>query len=349
MNELLELSVNSQTLRVTNRESERREFKNLFDKENLWKYAKTMVAFTNRDGGIIFFGIKDNPRELIGIVGDKPDELVFANFLKEYFEPEISFVLDTKKYCGRTLLYVLVPPSSNKPIICKKKKVQQFKEKGKQDRELLREGAVYYRYSSASEEIKFPELRKILDDGVQKIFHSLVDNITLINKVGYDKAAILDAKDLSGSDITTSVYVTTETAKNINWIRKGRFVESDDDGDKAFYVTREIEIRHGVEVEKPVDPGKTHTLTKSALTKDVLISSPYIDAVLWKLGLLDNSKFHLSGTHGKNRWHKFTVSAKDKVLSEYPKDMPDRERKIKETYDEYNQSKKTSMKKSSSL
>ncbi len=344
MNELLELSIDDKTFRVANRESERREFKNLFDKESLWKYAKTIVSFANRDGGIIFFGIKDKPRELIGIVGDKPDELVFANFLKEYFEPEISFDLDTKKYYGKTILYILIPPSSSKPIICKKKKIQQFKERGKQDKELLREGAIYYRYSSASEEIKYPELKKILDEGVQKVFHSLVDNITLINKVGYDKVAILDAKELSGNDMTTSVYVTTETAKNINWIRKGRFVESDDDGNKAFYVTREIEIRHGVEVEKPVDPGKTHTLTKTALTKEVSISNSYINAVLWKLGLLDNSRYHLSGTHGMNHWHKFTVSAKDKILTEYPKNMPRREERIKEAFDEYNQCKKITIK-----
>jgi len=344
MNELLELSIDDKTFRVANRESERREFKKIFDNESLWKYAKTMVAFANRDGGIIFFGIKDSPRELIGIAGDKLNELVFGNFLKEYFEPEISFELDTKQYYGKTILYVFVPPSSSKPIICKKKKVQQFKEKGKQDKELLREGAIYYRYSSASEEIKFPELKKILDEGVQKVFHSLVDNITLINKVGYDKVAILDAKELSGNDMTTSVYVTTETAKNINWIRKGRFVESDDDGNKAFYVTREIEIRHGVEVEKPVDPGKTHTLTKTALTKEVSISNSYINAVLWKLGLLDNSRYHLSGTHGMNHWHKFTVSAKDKILSEYPKNMPRRDEKIKEAFDEYNQGKKITIK-----
>lgn len=344
MNSLLELSVNEKTFRVTNRESERREFKINFDNENLCKYAKTMAAFANRDGGIIFFGIKDNPKELLGIEGDKPDELVFANFLNEYFEPEILFELDTKKYHGRTVLYVLVPPSSNKPIVCKKKKTQQYKEKGKQDKELLREGAIYYRYSSASAEIKFSELKNILDERVQKIFHSLVDNITLINKVGYDRVAISNAKELSGNDLTTSVYVTTETAKNINWIRKGRFVESDDDGDKAFYVTREIEIRHGVEIEKPVDPGKTYTLTKSALTNEVSISTNYINAVLWKLGLLDNQKFHVSGKHGKSHWHKFTISTKDKILVEYPKNMPNRGEKIKKAYEEYNQSRKLTIK-----
>lgn len=109
---------------------------------------------------------------------------------------------------------------------------------------------------------------------------------------------------------------------------------------RPFYVTREIEIRHGVGIEKPVDPGKTHTLTKTALTKEVSIINSYITAVLWKLGLLNNPKFHLSGTHGKNHWHKFTVSTKDRILQYYPENMPNRETKIKEVYDEYNQSKK---------
>lgn len=339
MKQLLELNIDENTLRVKNRESEHREFKASFDSNNLWKYAKTIAAFANSGGGVLFFGIKDSPRELLGVSGHQPDELVFANFLKEYFEPELSFTLDAKKYNGKELLYVLAEPSPTKPIICKKKKVQKFKEKGKRDKELLREGAIYYRYSSSSDEIKYPELRAILDNRVQQVFHSMVDNITLINKVGYDKAAIVDAQSLSGNDKTTSVYVTTETAKNINWIRKGRFAESDNDADKAYYVTREIEVSHGVEIEKPIDPGKTHTLTQTELKKEVSISA-YIDAVLWKLGLLDNPKFHLSGHHGKNRWHKFRSSTVDKILSAYPKEMQGRTDAIKEASIEYNSSKK---------
>lgn len=333
MNNLLDLDIDNKTLRVRNRERDHREFKLQFDNQKLWQYAKTMAAFANRDGGVIFFGIKNSPREIVGVQAPEPDELVFSNFAKEYFEPEISFELDTRDYEGKNLLYVLVHSSSNKPIICKKNKNLQFKEKGKTDRELLREGAIYYRYSSASEEIKHPELKKILDDRVQNVFHSLVDNITLINKVGYDKAAIVDASELSGNDKTTSVYVTTETAKKINWIRKGRFSESEKEGEKAFYVTREIEVRHGVEIEKPVDPGKTHKLTKTALLKEVVISSQHLDAVLSKLGLLDNPKYHLSGNHGKNKWHKFTEATKDKILIEYPLDSSDRNGQIKNLFE----------------
>ncbi len=336
MVEFLELTIDLNTARVTNRESEHREFKSIFDTNSIWKYAKTMVSFANKNGGVIFFGIKDNPKEIIGYSENLPDQLVIANFLNEYFEPEIHFSMDTKIYGGKTVLYVLVNPSNIKPVICKKNKTERLIEKGKSDNVLLREGAIYYRYSTSTVEIKFPELSRILEDRVQRVFRSLVDNITLLNKVGHEKAAIVNAEDLSGNDKVTSVYITTETAKNINWIQKGRFSETQDSVDKAYYVTRQIEIKQGVEIEKPVDPSRTHTLTKTALTKEVKINNNYINAVLWKLGILDNETYHMPIQHGKSILHKFTVSAKERILINYPLDMSGRKEKITSVCEEYN-------------
>lgn len=338
MNEILNLSVEKDG-RISNRECERKEFKLDYDSNNLWKYAKTMAAFANRDGGAIFFGIKDKPRELVGIEKIEIDELPFANFLKSHFEPEIKFEFGSKEYLGKKLVYVLVEPAYNKPIICKKEKKKQHREKGKQDELLLREGAVYYRYSSSTEEIKFPELQKILEERTQKMFRSMVDNVTLIHKIGHDRAAIVDATQLSGNDKTASVYITSETAKNINWIRKGKFAEQEGDGAKAYFVTREIEIKHGVEIEKPVDPGKTHTLTKTALTNSVGINGLRIDAILWKLGLLEDPQYHLSGNHGQNIWHKFTESTKDKILDFLPLNEEEKKRneRVKKINEEYKQ------------
>lgn len=338
MSELLELIVDKHNFRVSNRESEHREFKSSFDDKNVWKYAKTIVSFANKDGGVIFYGIKDSPRELVGINGFLPTDLVISNFLNEYFEPEIRFQLGTKEYYGKTVLYILVEPSYHKPVICKKRRVERFLEKGKSDRELLREGAIYYRYSSAVEEIKYPELVQILQSRTQNLFTSLIDNITLINKVGHQKAAIVNAEDLSGNDKSTSVYITTETAKNINWIQKGRFAETQDGSEKAYYVTRQIEIKHGVEIEKPVDPSKTHTLTKTELGKLVKLNSLYINAILWKLGLLDNETYHVPITHGKNMLHKFTNSTIERILAEYPLEMARRNELIKIVYAEYQKS-----------
>lgn len=334
MNQLLNLNIDKDKLLVKNRESEHREFKRQFDNGSIWKYAKTIVSFANKDGGVIFFGIADTPRTLVGIDGLELDSLVIANFLKEYFEPEVPIELGGLEILTKKILYILVEPSLNKPIICKKRKIQKADKAGLSDKELLREGAIYYRYASASEEIKYPELKKILDDRVQDVFKSLVDNITLINKVGLDHAAIVNAYDFSGDGKASSIYVTTETAKKINWIRKGKFAENDIDGEKAYFVTKEVVLSKGVEIEKPVDPGKTHVMTKKDLCNAVGVKN-YIFAVLWKLNLLDNQDYHYSGKHGKNTLHKFTLETKEIILKNYPLDMDMRSEVIKQIDAEY--------------
>lgn len=333
-NKLLNLILDKEKLLVKNREGEHREFKRQFDNSSIWKYAKTIVSFANKDGGVIFFGIAEKPHNLVGMDGAEPDDLVVANFLKEYFEPEVSIELGSLELVAKKVFYILVEPSLSKPIICKKRKIQKADKAGLSDKELLREGAIYYRYASASEEIKYPELKKILDDRVQDVFKSLVDNITLINKVGLDQAAIVNAYDFSGDGKASSVYVTTETAKKINWIRKGKFAENDADGEKAYFVTKEVLLNKGVEIEKPVDPGKTHVMTQKDLCNAVNITN-YISAVLRKLGLLNNPMYHLSGKHGKNTWHKFTLESKEIILQNYPLDMDKRSEVIKQIDAEY--------------
>lgn len=335
--DVLDLIVDRNTLRVKNRESEHREFKLVFENNNIPKFAKAMSAFSNRDGGVLFFGIKDRPRELIGVVENEiPDDVVISNFLKEYFQPEISFSSVMLDLHGKKVHALIVTESSRKPVICKKSKSIKG-EQGKSEKEILREGAVYYRYSASSEEIKYAELMAILDHERESFFRSMIDNITLLNRVGHDRAAVVDAKDLSGNNQTASVYLTNDTAKNLNWIDKGSFVKDSSEGSSAYYVVRNVEIKHGVEIIKPTDFAQTHPLTKTALMKEVKISGIDFDGVTWKLGIKDNPVFHIASNHGKNRIHKFTVGAKDKILSAYPLSLPKGERKygINKVSDEY--------------
>ena len=105
------------------------------------------------------------------------------------------------------------------------------------------------------------------------VYESAIDNITLLNKVGIDKAAVVDAHELSGNDQAASVYLTNDTAQNLNWIDSGKFVEDENEGGKAYYVVRKVEIKHGVEIQKPVDFANTHPLTKTALSKKVKIDT----------------------------------------------------------------------------
>lgn len=115
MNQLLNLNIDKDKLLVKNRESEHREFKRQFDNGSIWKYAKTIVSFANKDGGVIFFGIADTPRTLVGIDGLELDSLVIANFLKEYFEPEAPIELGGLEILTKKILYILVEPSLGNP------------------------------------------------------------------------------------------------------------------------------------------------------------------------------------------------------------------------------------------
>ncbi|MEC5209485.1 hypothetical protein RCH20_000534 [Psychrobacter sp. PL15] len=336
LHKVLVLTINCTTKRVSNRESEHREFKLKFENSNLPKLAKTMASFANRDGGVLFFGIKDHPRELIGVHENKiPDDVVFTNFLKEYFQPEILFESETLDLCGKNIHCLIIKSSIQKPVICRKSKLLTTQQ-GKPQKEILREGAIYYRYSASSDEIKYADLRIMLDKERESFFKSMVDNITLLNKVGMDKAAIVDAQEMSGSDHTASVFLTNNTARSLNWIDSGRFVENEDDAEKAYYVVRKVEIKHGVEVATPTDFAKTHPLTKTDLCKSVKIHGLNFDAIAWKLGIKDNPKHHISSNHGKNKIHKFKKESENIILSAYPLDMKRRHEEIKKVAEEYN-------------
>ncbi|EGR0468986.1 ATP-binding protein [Vibrio cholerae] len=332
---LLELNIDKISRKVSNRESEHREFKLKYENNNLPKFAKTMAAFANRDGGVLFFGIKDRPRELVGIVESEfPDDVVITNFLKEYFQPEILYESHIIDFCSHKVHALLVSPSNRKPVICKKSKSIKL-EHGKPEKEVLREGAIYYRYSASTDEIKYADLILMLDREREVYFRSMIDNITLLNKVGVDKAAVVDAHELAGNDQAASVYLTNDTAQNLNWIERGKFVEDESEGGKAYYVVRKVEIKHGVEIQKPVDFAKTHPLTKTDLKNKVKINGVIFDAVIWKLGIKDNPIYHISSNHGKNPIHKFTEASVQFILKHYPKDLKNRKEVLKKVYEEY--------------
>ena len=60
---------------LKSRESNTVEFKEAFNKGNTAKYAKTMAAFSNNRGGYIIFGVKDNPRTVVGLSNSNFDNL----------------------------------------------------------------------------------------------------------------------------------------------------------------------------------------------------------------------------------------------------------------------------------
>ncbi|EJX6102825.1 ATP-binding protein, partial [Campylobacter coli] len=106
--------------------------------------------------GIIVFGVKDKPREAIGMTNNNLENLDnkdFSNFLNESFAPEIFFNIEIFYVNGKAFGIIEVKESANKPLVC-------IKNNGKKQ-EIL-EGEIYYRYSGRSEKIRYSELKNIL-------------------------------------------------------------------------------------------------------------------------------------------------------------------------------------------
>src|SRR5258705_12209621 len=78
--------------RLISRENSRLEFKESFNFGNIDAYAKTAAAFANAHGGYIVFGVRDSPRQLIGLHSenlDNSDPAKLTNALHERLSPQI--------------------------------------------------------------------------------------------------------------------------------------------------------------------------------------------------------------------------------------------------------------------
>lgn len=77
------------------------------------KIAKTLVAFSNTDGGTLLIGVKDNGK-IAGVLSDEEFYMVQAA-AGMYCKPEIAF--ESKRWVveGKTVLEVTIPKGANYP------------------------------------------------------------------------------------------------------------------------------------------------------------------------------------------------------------------------------------------
>lgn len=77
------------------------------------KIARSLVAFANTDGGRLLVGVKDNGR----IAGVRSDEEYYMveSAAKIYSKPEIEFTTRQHLIDGKTVLEVIIEPSTEKP------------------------------------------------------------------------------------------------------------------------------------------------------------------------------------------------------------------------------------------
>ncbi|MBF0449689.1 MAG: putative DNA binding domain-containing protein [Candidatus Magnetomorum sp.] len=102
-------------------ESRRLEFKEKFPKGD--HVAKTVIAFANGAGGKIVFGVKDHPRQVIGL----SDEEIFlleeqiANHISDHCVPNIIPEIYIQSVEKKNVLIIDVFPGSGKPYYLRKK------------------------------------------------------------------------------------------------------------------------------------------------------------------------------------------------------------------------------------
>lgn len=251
------ISFDPATNKVASRESTHQEFKVGYEAAALTKYTKTMAAFANTGGGAITFGVSNNPRVIVGVpAGSAPDEAVVTDALRKSFDPEIRFTIVEHQVGALYLFSILVQEAPTKPLICKRNctevvtKVKKGKEV-KEDVEILREGDIYRRYGGKTDRIRFTDLHDIFQERDRRIFASLMEMIDGIRKIGVERVGIADIAAAGGDAGISKIYVSKETAKNLRLIDKGRFVETEDEGQTAYFVAGTVQLHEAHEV--PVD------------------------------------------------------------------------------------------------
>ena len=108
----------------------RRESTNLEIKENfglspntLADYGRTLAGFSNRSGGYIVFGIKNQPHLLVGMTNDrfiKLDPNKLTQFLNSHFSPLIHWDHTVHNIAGKLFGVIYAHEMAMKPLVCRR-------------------------------------------------------------------------------------------------------------------------------------------------------------------------------------------------------------------------------------
>lgn len=87
------------------------------------KYAKTVVAFANTQGGQLIIGVDDKTRKAVGIDEDAVFKIMdsISNAISDTCEPQIIPSIEPQTIDGKTVIVVTVAPGANRPYYLKSK------------------------------------------------------------------------------------------------------------------------------------------------------------------------------------------------------------------------------------
>jgi len=208
---------NSYPNRITSRENSWLEFKESFNWASKSEYVKTMAAFANNKGGFIIFGVKDQPKEIVGLINDnfdKLDEARISGYVNECFSPEIKYEKFIKQIHGKNVGILFIPEAKHKPIIC-----------SKNGGAVIKEAEIYYRYHGSSEKIKYSELKLMLDQILEEERKNWREHFEKISKIGPSNAAILDLYKGEIDGNSGTLIMDEKLIPKLKFIKDGVFRE----------------------------------------------------------------------------------------------------------------------------
>lgn len=205
--------------RLISRESTMVEFKESFYQGGkTWEeYGKTIAAFANAKGGYLVFGVKNKPHELKGLKNsyfDEFDPAKLSEFLNKMFSPEINWSKHIHKVGDKIFGILHIEESHSKPVVAISSGSNHIKE-----------AEIYYRYRGRSEKIKYPEIKKILED-IRKTEQLLwMKHLRTIASIGVENAAIFNPDNGIVSGKSGAFILDKSLLGRLKFIREGEFRE----------------------------------------------------------------------------------------------------------------------------
>lgn len=281
------------------RESSDLEYKENFHRgDEMLKYIKTLVGMANNKGGQIVFGIKDSPHIPLGMTNMKFTELDpkdFENQITQYFSPAIEWTMDTEMYNGKLFGVITVKEAETKPVLCIKSKTSN----------MLREGAIYYRYRGETREIGYPELRKLIDAEREKERILWISHIEKIAKIGPANVELLDVYKGELTVNEHKVLIDKNLISKIKFVKEGHFVESNEEGALALKLVGDVE---GVDLKEvaTINPNDIYVYTTAQLQEQLQLNQHEMQAIIYAQEIKGKEKWHLGIRCGKSVVHKYT-------------------------------------------
>lgn len=269
--------------RVTARESTDLEFKRDMALPTFRKSLKTIAAFANKTGGLIVFGVSDNPRLLVGLGGKVLDEGQQSEQIAQAISPMPNTVFSTFDIHGRVIGLLTVDPLSKPPSIA----IRDIS--GAQGEEVvLRKGTVYTRRRGQTAPITGEEFSQLLISRDEKTRSEIFTYLNRGRDIGFDQVVVADPRSGAvdeGKEMTFFLPVTA--AADLNVIDKGTFVQ--EGGAPAYKLVGNVQLTTPADK----DPRKPQRSSDAVEEMRPTIAAVFGSAFPWTYSHLRKAADHL--------------------------------------------------------